>query len=140
MGREHLEFLSELSQSTHHDFWLRFDVSNACAAVNKISEIKEENSFFQASGMSYWNMNLNAFLSAEHGYIDVGHSDTECSFVCVKPQLPRPPAGGVDSCSSIVGGVFEEYMWAVGSWSQMDDSSREFYPAPTGKIIKNNSI
>jgi len=131
MGREHLSFLSELSQSAHHDFWLRFDVSNACAA---------------ASGMSYWNMNLNAFLSAEHGYIDVGHSDTECSFVCVKPQLPRPPAGGEDSCHSIVGGVFEEYMWAVGTWSQMDDSSREFYPAstddmsfPTGSVLAYES-
>jgi len=82
--------------------------------------------------MNYWNMNLNAFLSSEDGYIDVGHSDTECSFVCVKQQVPRPPAGGEDSCQSIVGGVFEEYMWAVGEWSQMDDSTREFYSASTG--------
>lgn len=115
-GREYVSFLSEMSQISHHDFWLSFDVSNACA---------------QASGMNYWNMNLNAFLSSEHGYIDVGHSDTECSFVCVKQQVPRPPAGGEESCQSIVGGVFEEYMWAVGEWSQMDDSTREFYSAST---------
>merc|ERR1712176_1585601 len=51
-GGEYVDFLSELSQSSSHDFWMHFDVSNACA---------------QASGMSYWNMNLNAFLSAEHG-------------------------------------------------------------------------
>merc|ERR1712003_389784 len=115
-GGEYIDFLSTLSQSSNTDFWMHFDVSNACA---------------QASGMSYWNMNLNAFLSAEHGYIDVGHSDTECSFVCVKPQAPRPPAGGEDSCHSIVGGVFEQYMFAVGTWSQMDESSREFFPVPT---------
>ncbi|CAG5102515.1 Oidioi.mRNA.OKI2018_I69.chr1.g338.t1.cds [Oikopleura dioica] len=118
-GSDHLDFISGMGQVTGHEFWMHFDVSNACSYM---------------SGLSNWNMNLNAFVSHEHGYIDVGHSDKECSFICTKPQAPLPPVppeGGVDFCHSIIGGKFEQYMWAVGSWTEMNDSDREFYPAST---------